>query len=201
MKVWQQAALILAFGVVGAMAGTGVALFAFGPQVVFDSDAGRWLMRDVLKQPAPKLPDGRTVVDPGGPIPAIALPDLSGRVHDFAQWHGRPLLVNFWASWCPPCVREMPMLDEFARVQEAANGVRVVGVALDDKPSVKAFLADHPVGFPILIEASGPNDTSVLLGNRHGVLPYSVLIDAEGRLLRSKFGAFSQGELETFIRR
>ncbi len=196
---WKQAALIGVFGLFGAMAGVGVAMLAFGQLSVLDTDVGRWLIRDVLKQPAPTLPDGRRMVESGELIPAIALPDLSGENQPFAQWQGRPLLVNFWATWCPPCVREMPLLDDFARTQ-GETGVRVVGVALDDLADVKAFLAHHPVGFPVLIETNSKSDTSVLLGNRRGMLPYSVLIDAHGRLLRSKLGAFADDEIETFVR-
>ncbi len=199
MKRWQQALLIACFGLVGAMAGLGFALFAFGPAAVLESDPGRWVLRTLLHQPPPVLSDGRRMIEPGDPLPELALPDLAGQPQAFSQWRGRPLLVNFWASWCGPCVREMPLLDDFATAQEALGGVRVVGVALDDADDVADFLAGHPVRFPILIEPSGPSDTSVLFGNRRGVLPYSVLIDAEGVLVRGKLGAFDHGEIEGFV--
>ncbi len=199
MKRWQQTLLIAAFGFIGAMAGLGFALFTFGPSAVLDSEPGRWVMRTVLRQPPPELADGRTMLEPGQKLPDLALPDLNGQAQAFSQWRGRPLLVNFWASWCPPCVREMPLLDDFAAAQEAIHGVRVIGVALDDTDAVADFLAEHPVRFPILIEPSGPSDTSVLLGNRRGVLPYSVLIDADGVLVRGKVGAFDHGEIEGFV--
>lgn len=183
------------------MAGLGFALFTFGPSAVLDSEPGRWVLRTVLHQPPPVLADGRVMLDPGQPVPDdLALPDLTHQPQAFSQWRGRPLLVNFWASWCGPCVREMPLLDDFSTTQQALGGVRVIGVALDDADAVADFLAEHPVRFPILIEPSGPSDTSVLLGNRRGVLPYSVLIDAQGVLVRGKFGAFEHGEIEDFVR-
>jgi thiol-disulfide isomerase/thioredoxin len=199
MKPWQQALLIAGFGLVGSMAGLGFALMTFGPAAVLESGPGRWVLREVLRQPPPELPDGRTMLEPGQKLPDLVLPDTAGQPQPFSQWRGRPVLVNFWASWCGPCVREMPLLDEFSAAQEPIGGVRVIGVALDDEEAVAGFLAEHPVRFPILIEPSGPSDSSVLLGNRRGVLPYSVLIDAEGVLVRSKLGAFEHGEIEEFV--
>lgn len=199
MKRWHQVLLIAGFGLVGSMAGLGFALFTFGPAAVLESDPGRWVLREVLRQPPPELLDGRTMLEPGQKLPDLILPDTAGQPQAFSQWLGRPVLVNFWASWCGPCVREMPLLDDFAAAQEPIGGVRVIGVALDDEEAVAEFLAEHPVRFTILIEPSGPSDTSVLLGNRRGVLPYSVLIDAEGVLVHSKLGAFEHGEIESFV--
>lgn len=136
-------------------------------------------------------------VNVGELAPAISLPDLDDRTHALADYRGRPLLVNFWASWCRPCIEEMPMLDAFAAAQ-GDNGVQVVGIALDDRAAVEAFLRQTRVRYPILLDLAGPADSSVRLGNARGVLPYSVLIDAQGRVAAQKTGPFTAATLERF---
>jgi thiol-disulfide isomerase/thioredoxin len=108
---------------------------------------------------------------------------------------GRPLLVNVWASWCGPCIEEMPELERFATSQ-GTTGVQVVGLALDTPDAITAFLARVPVSYPILVETPGPADASVWLGNRKGVLPYTVLVGADGKIVKQKVGPFTHGEIE-----
>ncbi|WP_254459426.1 TlpA family protein disulfide reductase [Xanthomonas sacchari] len=134
---------------------------------------------------------------PGDPAPALRLPTLDGGQLTLAQFRGRPLLVNVWASWCEPCVREMPELDRLARAQ-ADGGVQVLGIALDRAEDVRAFLQQVPIGYPIALETPGPADASVRLGDTQGLLPYSVLIDADGRIVKQKLGPFAPGEVETW---
>lgn len=133
----------------------------------------------------------------GRPAPAIALSGLDGRVRTLDEFRGHPVLINFWASWCGPCIEEMPMLDAFAAAQ-GDNGVQVVGIALDERDAVEAFLESTPVRYPVLIDTVGPADSSVRLGNARSVLPYSVLIDAQGRVAATKTGPFRGDELERF---
>ena len=133
----------------------------------------------------------------GVPAPEVALPDRDGRLRRLDEFRGRPLLVNYWATWCGPCIEEMPMLDAFAAAQ-GANGVQVVGIALDEREPVEAFLQRTPVRYTILFESAGPADSSVRLGNTLSVLPFSVLIDAQGRVAARKTGPFTAAELERF---
>ena len=100
--------------------------------------------------------------------------------------------MNLWASWCGPCIEEMPELDRFAREQGEA-GVQVLGIALDDADAVRGFLQRVPVDYAIALDAPGPADAGVRLGNPRGVLPYTVLIDADGRLVRHRIGPFALG--------
>ena len=93
----------------------------------------------------------------------------------------------------------MPELHRFARSQ-AANGMQVVAIALDEPEAVRAFLRRVPVAYPVLVDAPGPGDAGVRLGNRKGVLPYSVLLDADGRVLKQKVGPFGEGEIEGWVR-
>ena len=109
------------------------------------------------------------------------------------------MLINVWASWCGPCIEEMPELQRFAASQ-GATGTQVVGIALDDAASVRAFLRKIPVQYPILLDAPGPADAGVHLGNPKGVLPYSVLVSADGRLLKQRIGPFAAGEIPGWAR-
>ena len=104
-------------------------------------------------------------------MPALILPDVAEQPLDLrARFAGRPLLINVWASWCAPCVEEMPELARFAEAQ-GDNGVQVLGIALDAPDDVRAFLLRVPVDYPIVVETPGPGDASVQLGNTQGLLP------------------------------
>lgn len=157
--------------------------------------AGNWL------RTAPETQrDSRQLI--GTPAPALGLPDLAGRQRTLQEWRGRVVLLNFWASWCPPCVEEMPLLDRTAQ-QFAGKGLVVVGIAADTPAATRDFLAQHPVGYPILIDdpeapARG-SDASLTYGNTRSVLPYSVLIGRDGRILAQRFGNFSENGLSAWL--
>ncbi|SEL49936.1 Thiol-disulfide isomerase or thioredoxin [Pseudoxanthomonas sp. GM95] len=160
------------------------------------TEAGQQVLQRALDAQAPAPPAGVTPAAPGDPMPPIRLPDLDGNVVELAALaKGRPLLVNVWASWCGPCIQEMPELDRFAAAQ-GEHGVQVVGLALDTREGVQGFLQQVPVRYPLLLESPGPADASVWLGNRAGVLPYSVLIGADGRVLKQQVGPFAHGEID-----
>lgn len=148
---------------------------------------------------AATAPAGVTAAAIGDQVPDIVLPDLSGQPLDLAQFRGRPLLINVWASWCGPCVDEMPELARFAAAQGPA-GVQVLGLALDTPDAVQGFLQRVPVDYPIVLETPGPTDASVRLGNTQGLLPYSVLVDAQGRIVRRKLGPFEHGDIDSWAR-
>ncbi|MCB1122908.1 MAG: TlpA family protein disulfide reductase [Verrucomicrobiae bacterium] len=107
----------------------------------------------------------------------------------------KAVLLDFWASWCGPCIEEMPVLDAFAS-EQGHNGVQVVGIALDDIDSVRTFLTGTPVSYRILLDVASARDSSVQLGNKRGVLPYSVLVDRDGVIQRIRLGPFAHGEVQ-----
>lgn len=150
---------------------------------------GWWSGHRALLPAEKDPPPGLVEVAPGQTIPALELTDLrSGEARPLAAG-GRPRLINYWASWCGPCREEMPVLDTFA-ASEGDNGVEVVGIALDTLEDARAFIATTPVSFTLLQEDASERDSSVMLGNRRGVLPFSVLVDADGRLVKRHYGAF-----------
>lgn len=107
-----------------------------------------------------------------------------------AKLRGRPLLLNFWATWCPPCIREMPELDRFAR-QFSPNGWQVLGLAADQEKPVRDFLERNPVSYPIALAGFEGITLSRRLGNAAGALPFTVAFDARGKLTHRHLGETS----------
>ena len=134
----------------------------------------------------------------GQPAPALTLPDLDGRVHRLSDYRGQRVLLNFWASWCGPCLDEMPTLNR-AQAKFGEKGAIVVGIAMDEPARIRAFLAMHPVSYPILLGRLGSPSTTLQLGDIHEVLPYSVLIDADGSILATHAGALSAPQLKQWL--
>ncbi len=114
---------------------------------------------------------------------------------EMSKFRGQPLLVNFWATWCPPCVEELPLIDGFF-AQRAGNGFQVVGLALDKPAAVRSFLVKTPVAFPVGI--AGMEALSLLraLGNTAGGLPFTMVMKATGEVHTRKMGQISLQELQ-----
>jgi thiol-disulfide isomerase/thioredoxin len=119
-------------------------------------------------------------------VPDMNLPDPEGRHHALHDYFGHPLIVNFWATWCPPCRREIPLLGRLRR-QYRPDGLQIVGVAVDFAPAVRAFLHATPVPYPVLI-AEQDGLSSMGQFGMEPVLPFSVFADARGRIVAVKVG-------------
>ena len=190
--------VLLAAVVAGALGA--VASLWWGGSPLLRTDGGQRVLQAAMDAPAPTPPAGVTPAKPGDVMPAIRLSDLQGTPQALpGDYQGRPLLINVWASWCGPCIEEMPELERFAASQGRA-GTQVIGRALDSPEAIRDFLQRIPVSYPILVDTPGPADASVWLGNRKGVLPYSVLVGADGRIVKQKVGPFAHGEIEAWAR-
>lgn len=107
---------------------------------------------------------------------------------------GRPLLINFWATWCPPCIEELPMLDRFS-AEQGAKGVQVLGLAVDQPSAVRKFLARTPVRFPNGMAGLQGTELARQLGNTVGGLPYTLMLDGAGRVVGRKMGKLEAADL------
>ncbi len=184
-------AAALAAGALGVLAS-----LWFGGSPLLRTDAGQRALQAAIDASAPAPPPGVKPAKPGQPMPPLRLADLHGQLQSLpGTYAGRPLLINVWASWCGPCIEEMPELDRYARAQDK-QGVQVLGLALDTPENIQEFLGRVPVAYPILVDTPGPADASVWLGNLKGVLPYSVLVGADGTILKQKIGPFAPGEID-----
>ncbi len=161
-------ALYAAVGVAAGLGGAGLAWWRFAPaEIEPAAEAAVW---------------GLSFETPAGG--QLAMQGL----------RGRPLLLNFWATWCPPCVEEMPLLDAFYK-EHSPNGWQVLGLAVDKREPVQSFLVRQPMSFPIALAGFDGLALSKMLGNRAGGLPFSVLFGADGAILNRKIGKLTSQDL------
>jgi thiol-disulfide isomerase/thioredoxin len=122
-----------------------------------------------------------------------------GKSVDTEQWRGKVLVVNFWASWCPPCVEEMPTLDKL-NAEFSSKNVLFVGIGIDSPSNIREFLKNTPVSYPIVIGGLEGSNLSKQLGNSQGALPYTIIINSNGKASSSKLGKISKDELRSAIK-
>jgi len=120
---------------------------------------------------------------------------LDGQPHALAQWRGKVLVVNFWATWCAPCREEIPTFINFQRLYEA-RGVQFVGIALDHKSRVEPYAKELGINYPLLVGGMETMDFARQLGNRQGVLPYTLILDRTGKVATSVVGVLKPERLE-----
>jgi thiol-disulfide isomerase/thioredoxin len=134
--------------------------------------------------------------DAGDPIAGLMqmqLPDLNGASHSLAGWKGQPIVVNFWATWCAPCVKEMPALDA---LQKKYPQVRFVGIGVDSAANMQKFVEKVQVSYPLWVIGAGAIDTLRKLGNPSGGLPFTIVFNADGSINRKILGEVQPDDLD-----
>lgn len=140
-----------------------------------------------------------TAPAPAEPVWQASFPDLQGRPQALAQWRGQVVVLNFWASWCAPCREEMPEFVEL-RARYRAAGVEFVGIAIDSPDRVAQFLQRQPVNYPILVGEGAAHDLARQLGNPGGALPYTIVLDRDGKIALAHLGRLPRATLDTALR-
>ena len=125
-------------------------------------------------------------------LPDITLPGPDGTAHRLTDWKGRPLVINFWATWCEPCRREIPLLKSLRR-ERSAQGLEIVGVALDMRDAVRQYAASSRIDYPLLVGEEG-GLAAVSAFGMDTVLPFSVFVDRSGRVITLKVGELHRDE-------
>jgi thiol-disulfide isomerase/thioredoxin len=131
--------------------------------------------------------------------PDFTLNDLSGTPQAISQWDGKVLVVNFWATWCEPCRREIPLLNAL-QSEYAGKGVQVLGVAIDDAVEVKAFLESMPISYPVVVGEQDAVDALAGFGAEMTVLPYTAFVGRDGRIESLHAGELHRDEAATLIK-
>jgi peroxiredoxin len=136
--------------------------------------------------------------EPPTQLLGLALPDIDGREQRLDQWKGKVMVVNFWATWCEPCREEMP---EFVKAQQAfgAKGLQFVGIAIDQPDKIRQFSNELKLNYPSLVGGYGALELSKTLGNKIMALPFTVVIDREGRVAHAQMGPLKPAKLDALV--
>ncbi|WP_313950622.1 TlpA disulfide reductase family protein [Accumulibacter sp.] len=169
-----------------------VALLAYRVLVLGGLPPGDTIPASLRSAPQLSPAEAQAEVDA---IMALTLEDLDGRPQAMAQWRGKVLVVNYWASWCKPCVEEMPA---FSRLQSryGARGVQFIGIGIDEVDNMRTFVKSTPVSYPLLV---GGKETSQTPGLQVKALPYTVVIGGDGRFDSSRLGRLDEARLEPIL--
>jgi thiol-disulfide isomerase/thioredoxin len=138
----------------------------------------------------------------GGLPPSAAagfeLKDLAGKTYKQDSWPGKVVVLNFWATWCPPCLKEIP---GFIRLQEKYGpaGLQFVGISVDNPEAVARFWQDMKINYPLLLADDHTFDLMAAYGNPRGGLPYSAIIAPSGEIVATRLGAYDEVELENIL--
>lgn len=166
-----------------------VALLALASGFLFRSEQG----------PNPYVRDVPISSDAASsPALAVSLATLEDGKASLAQWQGKVLVVNFWATWCAPCRKEIP---EFVKMQGAleSRGLQFVGIAIDDMAQVRSAAKQLGINYPILVGEIDAAELGRMLGNEVGALPYTVVMDRGGRVVKTILGATNEANLAPIL--
>lgn len=132
------------------------------------------------------------------PLPDFNLPDVSGNQHNISEWQGKIRVINFWATWCPPCLKEIP---EFMALQEqySAKGLQFIGIAIDDQEPVEEYLAKTKINYPVLIGGVTGIALAHQLGNSIDAVPFTLVVNQQGQIIHKHPGEFSSEQIMEII--
>lgn len=131
--------------------------------------------------------------------PGFQLIDLDGKLRNINEWDGKVILLNFWATWCPPCRNEIPAFIELQN-KYGPSGFQVIGIAIDQMDLVQGYSDSMGINYPVMVGESEATEISMQYGNRLNVLPYTVIINRDGMIRFIKRGEVSKGEVEEMIK-
>lgn len=169
--------------------------------IVFVPSAKAFMLRGLMEiglfRPGTTAATSPEAMPPAANLNGILFKDINGNVVDLGRLKGKVVFLNFWATWCPPCIEELPLIDAFFRRQSTA-GWRVVGLAIDRPDAVRRFLAATPVSFPIGVAGLAGTDLVRRLGNSAGGLPFTLVVTGDGRVSARKMGKLGQADLDAW---
>lgn len=149
--------------------------------------AGYWL----------SAPDRHSDIDTGVVL-AATLPDLDGVPQSISHWRGKVLVVNFWATWCAPCLEEIPIFVRLQR-QLGEQGLQFIGIAIDERDKVVDFAQRNAINYPIMVGQLDAIELSKKAGNERGGLPYTLILDRSGQVVSQHYGALSEQALMPIV--
>ncbi|MCW8923100.1 MAG: TlpA family protein disulfide reductase [Gammaproteobacteria bacterium] len=160
----------------------------------------RYLVQQNASNQIPVRPELATTGPDGQPLirPEFAMADINGQVRNIKEWDGKIILLNFWATWCPPCLREIP---EFVELQEkyGEQGFQVIGIAVDNEEDVRDYMNETEINYPIVAAESEGVELSSRYGNKIGGLPYTVIINRKGEISDKIMGELSKIKAEKIL--
>lgn len=132
------------------------------------------------------------------PLPDFSFPDVSGKIRHSAEWQGKIRVINFWATWCPPCIEEIP---EFIKMQEqyGDKSVQFIGIAIEEREPVSDYLKSIAINYPILIGDVDATALSQQMGNVINAVPFTVVVNREGQIIHQQPGPFSNEQMLKII--
>ncbi len=149
----------------------------------------------LAQQPSTAVIAGKT----GLRRPDFSLADLAGTIRHVREWDGQLVFINFWATWCPPCLREIPTFIEL-QDRYAAQGLRFIGIAIQDPEPVAEFVAAAGINYPVLVGQAEAIEIAREYGNRVGALPFTVAVDRGGKIVFARGGELDREQAEEIIR-
>jgi thiol-disulfide isomerase/thioredoxin len=124
------------------------------------------------------------------------MPDAQGTAHPVSQWKGKALIVNFWATWCAPCVDEMPELSAL-QAELGSKNTQIIGIGIDSAANIREFGAKYKIAYPLYVAGMNGTDLSRQFGNQAGGLPFTVLIGTDGKVKKTYLGRLKMKELRS----